>query len=466
MRIAIIGSGITGLAAASALHRDHDIRVFEADTRVGGHAHTVDVTVEGREIAVDTGFIVFNEANYPGFLSLLEGSGVVHQPAPMSFGISDGGDLEARFSNPNAIFAHRRNLLRPAYYMMLSELTRFNRAAARLVADEAAWRGADRLPPTQPRPLGPTLRDFLAEGGFRASFIEQFLIPFGTAIWSADPAEFLDLPAVSYARFMSNHGLLGVRAAHKWRTVTGGSRSYVEAVSRPFADRIALDSPVRRVEPIPGGVIVGTDGSETTFDAVIVATHSDQALAVLKRPTSAQVDLLGALRYQPNSVVLHTDRNVMPRSTRAWASWNAQVVRRSATRTGSPTPATVTYWMNNLQSLPVATPVLVTLNRDDEIRRELVLGRYEYSHPILDSAALAAQQRRRELNAGGVFLAGAYLGFGFHEDGVQAGLEAARLATGSGQGAAESLLVSGAPLTGAQADVPVGAAAVAGVGAR
>lgn len=427
MRVAVVGSGISGLAAAASQHPWCHLTVYESSRWLGGHAHTVDVQVEGRTVPVDLGFIVFNEPNYPGFRGLLAGRDVQTQRAPMSFSISDGASLEARFSSASALLASPGNAARPSFLRLLTDIVRFNRQMRGLLDQSPPWAGADRLPgdgtsgsaPWQP---GPTLAEIVHGRGYGPRFVADFLVPFGSAIWSAQPGDLLDMPAASYARFMANHGLLGVRAKIGWQTISGGSRQYVQALSAPFADRIRLGTPVRAVTPTPGGVRVQTDVDQADFDHVVIASHSDTALAMLTHPTTAQQQILGSIRYRPNSVVLHMDPSVMPRRRRAWAAWNARLEQGSDRVHG----AHVTYWMNHLQSLPVRTPLLVSLNMDDQIDPRLVLARRQFAHPILDTVAVAAQQRRFELPADGIHFAGAYLGYGFHEDGAQAGLAAAQ----------------------------------------
>ena len=412
MKIAIVGTGVAGLVAAHLLHARHDITMFENDARVGGHAHTVDVEVDGRHHAVDTGFIVYNERNYPGFAALLRELGVPTQPSAMSFGVSDlTSGLEFRGSDLNSIFAQRRNLLRPSFLRLLAEIVRFNRAARALVADDS---GDEE-----------TLADFVTRGHYSDAFVAQFLVPFGASIWSADPDTFTQFPVRSYARFMHNHGLLELRGRPEWRTITGGSRVYVEALIAPFADRIRVSSPVHKIVPRHVGergqtVELLTERGPESFDRVVVATHSDQALRLLGDPTPTETSVLGAIRYQRNVATLHTDARMLPTNPRARASWNYAV------DTGS-RHATVTYWMNQLQSIDSRRPLLVTLNRRDAIADASVLAEFEYQHPVFDMDALAAQRRRPEIQGrGGIFFAGAYWGYGFHEDGVQSAIEAVR----------------------------------------
>ncbi len=422
MKIAVVGTGISGLVAARRLDPDHDVTVFEADRRVGGHANTVEVEVDGRRHQVDTGFIVYNEANYPGFAALLRELGVVTQPTEMSFGVTDARTgLEYRGSNLNTLFAQRRNLVRPSFLRLLAEIARFNRAARALVAEEAATGGeaAD----------GESIEDFLARGHYSRSFVEQFLVPFGAAIWSADPATFTRFPVRAYARFMHNHGLLetSARAAGRaqWRTITGGSRRYVEALTAPFAARIRVGTPVHKIvsraaAPDESIVELLTDRGPERFDRVVLATHSDQALRLLGDSTPAEQSILGSIHYQHNVATLHTDARFLPREPRARASWNYAV--DPAGRHPS-----VTYWMNSLQAIKSTRPLLVTLNSAGSIAPDLVLAQFDYHHPVFDAAAMRAQRRRPEIQGRrGIYFAGAYWGYGFHEDGLQSGLDVAR----------------------------------------
>ncbi len=422
VKIAIVGTGIAGLVSAHMLQHGHDITVFEADDRVGGHANTVDVEVGGEQHSVDTGFIVYNERNYPGFVALLREVGVATQPSEMSFGVSNADSgFEFRASNLNSIFAQRRNLFDPAALRFLTDIVRFNRAARRLVAGEARWGSDDRLSGAGTA-ADESIAEFVRRGRYSPRFVRDFLVPFGASVWSADPETFTTFPIRAYSRFMDNHGLLTMAARPQWRTVSGGSRRYVEAVSRPFADRIRLACPVQKVVDRPAAdgrscVEILTGQGPESFDRVILATHSDQALRLLGAPTVDERAILGAIAYQPNTATLHTDARMLPANPRARASWNYSV--RDDSRA-----ATVTYWMNRLQSIESSRPLLVTLNRRAEIDDRLVLKEIEYQHPVFDLAAMAAQRRRHEIQGQrGIFFAGAYWGYGFHEDGVQSGRE-------------------------------------------
>ena len=406
MRIAIVGTGISGLVAAHHLHRDHDITVFEADTRIGGHTNTVDVVLDGRPVAVDTGFIVYNERNYPAFSALLRELGVATQPSDMSFGVSDpGSGLEYSSRGARGVFAQPRNLLRPRFWRLLGEIARFRHA---LVEPTSADRGDDE-----------SLAQLVERRHLSDTFVRQFLVPFGASLWSAEPDTFLDFPAAMFAEFTDNHGMLEPRRRPQWRTIRGGARHYVDALVQPFAGRIRLGTAVHKITASPGEIEVLADGVET-FDRVVLATHSDQALRILADPTAAEQRVLGAIRYRRNTVTVHTDIRMLPARPNAWASWNYRVVE-GARRTH------VTYWMNRLQSIVTPRPLFVTLNGATEIDPDTVLTEIEYAHPVFDVAARRAQRQRAELQgARGVYYAGAYWGYGFHEDGVQSALDVVR----------------------------------------
>jgi predicted NAD/FAD-binding protein len=414
MRIAIVGTGISGLVCAHRLAPHHELTIFEAAARAGGHTNTVRVDLDDETHFVDTGFIVHNDRNYPEFVALMAELGVATQPSDMSFSVSDPRTgLEYRGTNLNTIFAQRGNLLRPRFLRMLGDILRFNREARRLV--EGAH-GTDQRAPE-------SLADLVARGRYSRGFVDQFLVPLGASIWSADPVTFLQFPALAYARFMDNHGLLQLRGMPQWRTITGGAQRYVDALTAPLADRIRLGTPVRKVVRRPDGTveILSAPAGPEQFDRVILATHSDQTLRLLADPSPAEREILGAIRYQPNVATLHTDASFLPRNRRARASWNYHL------STGGERGATLTYWMNRLQAIESRRPLLVTLNRDDEIRPDHRLGRFDYAHPVFDAAALAAQRRRPEIQgARGTYFAGAYWEYGFHEDGVRSALDVCR----------------------------------------
>jgi len=412
VKVAIVGTGISGLVCAHLLHPHHEITVFEANDYVGGHTNTVAVSLDGRDYAIDTGFIVYNERNYPNFVRLLDQLGVATQPSSMTFSVrNEATGLEWRGSNLNTMFAQRRNLLRPSFHRMLVDIVRFNRAAKRLVSDDQLGLADESV----------SLAQFVSALRLSPRFTEDFLIPFGASIWSADPTTFLDFPATTYTRFMSNHGLLDLRGLPAWRTVAGGSQRYVEKMVPPFADRIRLRTPVSKVARRAEGVEVVTADGPEIFDRVILAGHSDQSLRLLADAGPAEHEILGAIRYQPNTATLHTDTRFLPHNPRARASWNYHMDARERRE------ATLTYWMNELQAIDSPHEFMVTLNRPDEIDRSRVLAEFEYDHPVYDVEAIQAQGRRDEIQGvGGTFFAGAYWGYGFHEDGVRSALDVCR----------------------------------------
>ena len=406
MRVAIIGAGISGLLCAHRLNSEHDLVVFDASDRAGGHAHTVRVGTEAGVYDIDTGFIVFNDRNYPNFERLLHELGVETQASPMSFGVSDGGDFEYNGSSPNGLFASRRQMLRPSFHRMIADLVRFNRDARELLASDE----------------DPSLREWLAAGGYSRSFVERLIVPQAAAVWSADPEQMWSFPARFLVEFFDNHGVLGFRDRPRWRTVTGGSRVYVEALTRPLRDRLRLSTPVTEIARHPDRVVVSSHGCEPErFDAVVIATHSDQALALLGDPSDREQELLGAIPYQDNEAVLHTDRSLLPRRRRAWASWNYHL------DADVPGRCTVTYHMNRLQSLQADREFCVTLNRTAAIDPEQIIRRIQYAHPVYTPAGVAAQSRHHEISGRNrTHYCGAYWGWGFHEDGAESALRVVR----------------------------------------
>lgn len=408
MRIAVIGTGIAGMVAAYLLAPEHELVVFEANDYVGGHTHTVDVTVAGRTYPVDTGFIVFNETTYPHFVTLLRRLGVTWQPANMSFSVQDeASGLEFGFRTLRGVFAQPGNLFRPAFLRLLYDLWRFRRESPELGRDDAYQ-----------TPLG----EYLAAKGYSRAFVQQFLLPLSSALWSADPRELSDFPARYLAEFFQRHRFLNLRRKIRWQVIRGGSRTYVEALTRPYRDRVRLNTPVTGIRRQAAGVVVRTrSGEQELFDRVIIATHSDQALRLLEDPTEREREILGAFPYQENSVVLHTDATVLPRRRAAWASWNYYLPREPQTR------ATLTYHMNRLQSLTAPVEFLVTLNRDRDLDPARVIKKMVYHHPVYRRQAPLVQQRWPEIN--GVqrtYFCGAYWGYGFHEDGVVSALRVCR----------------------------------------
>jgi predicted NAD/FAD-binding protein len=407
LRFAVIGSGISGLTAAWLLSDRHDVTVFEADSRLGGHTHTVNIDLEGRQHALDTGFIVYNERNYPNFSRLLARLGVATQPSDMSLSVrSDRTGWEYCGSSLNGLFAQRRNLARPAFYGMLAEIVRFNRRATELLRDETN---------------SMTLLEYAQRERFSPCFWDNYLIPMAAAIWSAPPHRLPEFPARHFAQFCANHGLLSLTNRPQWRTVSGGAARYIEAMRHTRAFTVRLKSPVRRLMRLRDEVVVEAgSGASEGFDHVIVATHADQALSMLDEPSSAEREILGSFQFQRNEATLHCDTSLLPHRRRAWASWNYQV---SAQEQAS---VKVTYWLNRLQKIDAGREFLVTLNDDGAIDPQCVFQRMTYHHPLITQESVAAQRRHGEISGQRrTHYCGAYWGYGFHEDGVNSAITVA-----------------------------------------
>ena len=409
MKIAIIGSGIAGLTSAYLLSRRHDITLFEAGDRIGGHTHTVNVTVEGKSYAVDTGFIVFNDWTYPHFIRLLGQIGVKFKPTEMSFSVCDENTrFEYNGNNLNSLFAQRRNILSPGFWGMLRDILRFNRQAP---LDLQEQRISAEM----------TLGDYLEAGGYGPRFILHYIVPMGAAIWSMSLVDMLKFPLQFFVRFLKNHGLLSVNNRPQWCVIEGGSSSYIEPLTRSFRERIRLDCHVHLVERDAEGVVVHSAAGTEAFDKVVFACHSDQALALLGDPSQAEQEILGALPYADNDVVLHTDTRLLPERKLAWASWNYRLTANRQTQ------AAVTYDMNILQGIDSATTFCVSLNQTQMINPLKILARYTYAHPQYSLAAVAAQARRDEISGvRNTYYCGAYWANGFHEDGVVSALHVAQ----------------------------------------
>lgn len=420
-RVAVVGTGIAGMLAAAEVHRaGHEVTVFEESDRIGGHTNTVTVEEDGGPVRVDTGFIVFNDRNYPNFEAMLAELGIPSQPANMSFGVSDGrGSFEWAARGARGIFARPRHLVDPQFIRMLSDLVRFNREARELIGTNGH---------------GPSLRDFLEDGRYSEYFIDRLIVPQVSAVWSADPEQMWSFPASFLATFFENHGVLQIRNRPTWRTIPGGSRRYVEALTSPFADRIRLGLPARRIRRLDAGVAVAHEDGEELFDEVVLSCHADEALAILAEPSRAEREVLAAFPYQPNEAVLHTDTSLMPYRRSAWASWNFHLSDEPTGRT------TVTYDMNRLQSLACRERYLVTLNRTEAIDPERVIRRIDYAHPVFTKEGIAAQRRWEEISGvDRIHYCGAYWRWGFHEDGAWSGLRVAAALGGRGPGMAAEL---------------------------
>ena len=408
-RIAVVGAGIAGMGAAWLLSRQHEVVLFEAGDYLGGHTHTHDIELQGKHYAVDTGFIVFNEAHYPLLTKMFAELGVASQPTTMSFSVHDQGNgLEYNAGNLRGLFAQPGNLLSPRFWRMLHDLARFYRQAPAVLA----W----------PAP-GPTLGEFLESNAYSAVFRDDHLVPMASALWSSPSREILDFPVKHLVAFMANHHMLQLSGRPQWRVVRGGSQSYVQALRAQWAVQERLATPVRSIRRSHDGVMVSSAAGIESFDEVVLACHADDALALLSDATGAEREILGAIGYQDNEAILHTDTKVLPRCRPAWAAWNAHVpADRDA-------PCSMSYWMNALQSLRAPEQLIVTLNRKADIDPARVLRRLHYRHPRQDHASVAAQSRKADIQGQShTWFAGAGWGFGFHEDGLRSGVEvAARL---------------------------------------
>ena len=406
MKIAVVGTGIAGNVAAYHLSKEHEVSVFEADSRIGGHTNTVDVNLAGRQYAVDTGFIVFNGSTYPNFNALLDELGVAWQDSDMSFSMrNEMSGLEYKGSTLNTLFAQRRNLLRPSFYRMIRDVLRFEREALQFLED-----GEELI----------SLGEFLSTRKYSSEFIENYIIPMGAAIWSAQPGGMKTMPAIFFIRFFKNHGLLSVDDRPTWRVIKGGSNRYVEKLVQGHKDQIHLNAPVQRIRRFEDYVELKVKGAEPQyFDQVFLSCHSDQALAMLADPSADERQVLGAIQYQPNQAVLHTDTNLMPKRKLAWAAWNYHCLA------GKQDKVALTYNMNILQGLDAPEQFCVTLNNSEQINPDRILQTIEYSHPVFTEKAIAAQSRHVDINgANRTYYCGAYWRYGFHEDGVLSALTA------------------------------------------
>ncbi|CAN0577379.1 unnamed protein product [Ectocarpus sp. 12 AP-2014] len=406
-RIAIVGSGISGMAAGWYLSAQHEVTLFEADSRLGGHTATMDVEVDGRSYAIDTGFIVFNDWTYPHFQRLLETLGVASQATEMSFSVHETArDFEYNGHTLGSLFAQRRNLLNPSFYRLLSDILRFNKQATNALESS-----------TLPEQM--TLGEYLDRNHYNRDFQRRYLLPMGAAIWSASISDLRAFPLAFFVRFFRNHGLLSVNHRPQWYTLVGGSNRYIPNLTAPYAARIHLNTPVTQITRDSTGVNITTPSGTQRFDHVVLACHADQALAMLGDASRVEKEVLGALPYQDNEVVLHTDIGLLPRRKRAWASWNYRLDHREAEERVS-----VTYNMNILQRIESGTTFCVTLNDSDSIDPSNVLGRYTYAHPQFTLTGQAAQARHAEISSAAhrTHFCGAYWRNGFHEDGVWSAL--------------------------------------------
>jgi predicted NAD/FAD-binding protein len=404
MKVAIVGAGISGLVVAHLLAPEHDVVVFEANDYAGGHTNTIRVDTPSETHHVDTGFIVFNDRNYPSFERLLARIGVAWQRSSMTFSVSDGlGDFEYSGGSANGLFAKRAHLVTPWFYRMVADLARFNRAARELLATP----GED-----------PSLGHWLEQRRFSRPFIEKLIVPQASAVWSADPRQMWSFPARFLVEFFDHHGMLEFIHRPQWRVIRGGSARYVEALTAPWRDRVRLSTPVESVTRADDHVLVKARGGELErFDEVVLATHSDQALRLLSDASETERGLLGAIPYQANEAVLHTDIRMLPSRRPAWASWNYHLLAEPKACT------TVTYHMNRLQSLAAEREFCVTLNRTEAIDPAKIIKVIPYAHPVFTAAGVSAQARLAEISGQNrTHFCGAYWGWGFHEDGVVSAL--------------------------------------------
>lgn len=408
MRIAVIGAGISGLASAWLLSRGHEVVLFEANDYLGGHTHTHDVEIGGRTMAVDTGFIVFNPQHYPLLTRLFDELGVASQPTSMSFSVHNAASgLEYNAGTLDGLFCQRRNLVSPRFLGMIRDLVRFYRESPALLRQAGS---------------GPSLGEYLAGNGYGAAFRDDHLVPMASALWSSPAHAIQEFPARHLVQFMANHQMLQVDGRPQWRIVRGGSASYVRALRAAWNVWERIGCAVHTIHRDAGGVILRSMAGTERFDQVVLACHSDQALALLGDPSPAERAVLGSIPYQRNSMVLHTDARLLPRRRKAWAAWNAYVPGLHGEQ------CTVSYCMNILQGLDTETPVVVTLNRDADVDPATVLRTASYDHPVFTHAAVTAQRRKSEIQGvRSTWFAGAYWGWGFHEDGMRSALEVADL---------------------------------------
>jgi uncharacterized protein len=426
VRIAVVGAGVSGLVAAHLLHREHELVVYEAGGHAGGHANTVRVDTPLGSYHVDTGFVVMNDRNYPNFTLLLDRLGVATQPTHMSFSVK-GEDQDFEYAGtPRGLFCQPRNLVSPRFQRMILELLRFNREL-RAMLDPGRLTGSEETAghPARATPDSESLQEFLARRRFSKAFVERLIVPQVSAVWSADPRQMHSFPVRFMAEFFANHGMLGFRDRPSWSTIKGGSGRYVDALLAPFRERVRLHAPVRSITRHEDHVELVSDrkdGGPTSerYDQVVIATHSDQALAMLSDPSSQEQRLLAAIPYQRNEAVLHTDSTLLPRRRATRAAWNFHLLR-------DPKPlSTVTYYMNHLQRMQADRDFCVTLNRTEAIDPAKIIRRISYSHPVYTPAGVAAQSQHASISAlaNRTHYCGAYWGWGFHEDGVLSALRA------------------------------------------
>ena len=409
MRIAIIGSGISGLTAAYLLNHDHEITLYEANDHIGGHTHTHDIEIEGKIWAVDSGFIVYNERTYPNFIRILDELGVERKQTRMGFSVkSVSNDLEYAGHSLDGLFSQRRNLIRPSFWRMIKSILRFKKESEEQLNE---------------LPLDMTIGSFLEKNHYPSEFIEHFIIPMGAAIWSTMPNMMTEIPAVFFIRFFQNHGILAIKDKPTWWVINGGSKNYVKKMTAGFTDRIMVSTPVKRVKRNDSiEIIAGSPQHMTRFDAVVFACHSDQALALLADPSYAENEILRAITYQKNDVLLHTDHSVLPTRRKAWSSWNYQL------DSDPERPVALTYNMNILQGLESSVTFCVTLNDPEAVSPDRIIKEITYHHPLITVESISAQKRKNEISGvNNTYYCGAYWHNGFHEDGVVSAMDACEL---------------------------------------
>ena len=409
MRIAIIGSGISGLTAAYLLNHDHEITLYEANDHIGGHTHTHDIEIEGKIWAVDSGFIVYNERTYPNFIRILDELGVERKPTRMGFSVkSVSNNLEYAGHSLDGLFSQRRNLIRLSFWRMIKSILRFKKESEEQLNE---------------LPLDMTIGSFLEKNHYPSEFIKHFIIPMGAAIWSTMPNMMTEIPAVFFIRFFQNHGILAIKDKPTWWVINGGSKNYVKKMTAGFTDRIMVSTPVKRVKRNDSiEIIAGSPQHMTRFDAVVFACHSDQALALLADPSYAENEILRAITYQKNDVLLHTDHSVLPTRRKAWSSWNYQL------DSDPERPVALTYNMNILQGLESSVTFCVTLNDPEAVSPDRIIKEITYHHPLITVESISAQKRKNEISGvNNTYYCGAYWHNGFHEDGVVSAMDACEL---------------------------------------